>query len=495
MIDSERRRDPFIDWLRVTAMGFVVAGHWATTTIVWDPERVSSINALSVIPSVRISTWIVQVMPLVFFAGGFSNAMSLGRAGTSLSYVRMRMRRLLTPTAAFLAIWLVIGLVIEMTDPTGSGKARAAEAAALPLWFLGIYVIAVAAAPAMWRLHRRYRWWVPGLLGAGVVLVDLFAIGFDVEDLGGLNYAFVWLLAHQVGFFYADGTLRRLGLRGALGLAGGGLAALVALVTVFGYPVSLVGVPGGRSNAEPPTLAIIAATAWLVGLVLALRPAVLRWLERERTRRTVSRLHGLLLSTYVWHITALMFGAGLWRAAGWPEPAIGSGGWWLQRIPWLVLASIPLVALLWIVRRFEIHPEPTHRIGDTSVLASVSIGLGVFAIAVGLLGFGETGFLPLAPTEGEAILMFDFNPVQNVVHLLIGFAVLAAAGSPRWTWWVTPVGAVTFAVIGLGHWAGWLDRLGMNGTSAATHVIVGSVALIGAAGVGLRARRGRGSAA
>jgi peptidoglycan/LPS O-acetylase OafA/YrhL len=481
-------RDPFIDLLRVVAIGVVVVGHWATTTIVWEAERVSSVNALAEIPATRLVTWIVQVMPLVFFAGGFANVMSLARAPDTLGYLQTRLRRLLTPAAAFLTIWLALGLAVELTDPSGPGKVRAAETAALPLWFLGIYVVVVAAAPAMWRLHRRARWWVPAGLAASVALVDVVAIGFDVADLGGLNYALVWLLAHQIGFFYADGTLRRMSSAAAAMLAAGGLAALVLLTTAGGYAVSLVGVPGGvRDNAEPPTLAMVAATVWLVGLVLSVRPLVLR--RGVGRGRPVRFLHRMLLSTYLWHITALMVTAGTWRAAGLPDPEIGTAGWWTLRPLWVLAGLPPLVVLLAVVRRFEIHPEPPRDPRPPSPAIPVGIAFGVFAIAVGLLGFGETGFLPLAPLEGEAVLMFDFNPVQNVVHLLVGGGVLAACGSERWRVPALVAGSVAFLVVGFGEFAGLMPRLGMNDAGAVAHVVVGAAALLGAAAaVGIRRR-------
>ncbi|HUU61110.1 MAG TPA: acyltransferase, partial [Acidimicrobiia bacterium] len=54
-------RDRFIDLLRVTCIVAVVLGHWATTTVVWEPDRVLSVNALSVVPGTRLATWLIQV--------------------------------------------------------------------------------------------------------------------------------------------------------------------------------------------------------------------------------------------------------------------------------------------------------------------------------------------------------------------------------------------------------------------------------------------------
>jgi hypothetical protein len=257
---------------------------------------------------------------------------------------------------------------------------------------------------------------------------------------------------------------------------------MVFLIAAADYAVSLVGVPGGvRDNAEPPTLMMVAGTAWLVGLALLLRPAALRWMRRPGPARAVSRLHRVLLSTYLWHITALMVAAAVWRVAGLPEPAIGSGGWWALRPLWVLAGLPPLVALLAVVRGFEIHPAPEDLPIVRARPIRVAAAFGVFAIAVGLLGFGETGFLPLAPTVGEAVLMFDFNPVQNVVHLLVGAGVIAAAQSGRWRLPALVAGAAVFLALGLGHLGGVVPRLGMNSASAVAHLVSGGAALAGAA--------------
>ncbi len=484
-------RDRFIDLLRVACIIVVVAGHWATTTVVWEPDRVLSINALSVIAGTRPVTWLIQVMPLVFFAGGFANSVSRRRSSGYLHYLDTRLGRLLVPTGVFLAVWLSLGLAAELLGPVSPGEARAAEVAALPLWFLGIYLVAVALAPAMEALHRRFGLWAAGALAGAVGVIDLISIGLGVEGVGGANYAFQWLFAQQLGFAYADGTLVRWGRRGAVLMAGSGLAALVLLTTVGGYPVSLVGVPGqDRSNAQPPSLAMVALTLWLVGLALLLRPAVQRWMARSGARRRVQWLHSVLLTTFLWHVTAITLGGAAARGAGAPEPAIGSGLWWALRPAWLVWLLPFLLVLIWLFRRAEVHP-PGRPIADHP-LAAAAAGFGVFAMAVGILGFGETGFLPLAPENGEFILMFTFNPLQNLVHVLVGGAVLGALGRNRGAAAsLTAAGGLLFILLGSLRLsgAGAARWLGMDEFTAWAHVVVGAAALAALSMAGMAAGR------
>ena len=139
-------RDVFLDALRVAVVLIVVAGHWATTAVIWEEGQIVGENALSVIPESHLATWLLQVMPLVFFVGGFANARSLAHhSGDYLAYLRTRMVRLLAPTVAFMAVWLVVGIVAEALPlPEPNVVERAADVAALPFWFLGLYVVVVA---------------------------------------------------------------------------------------------------------------------------------------------------------------------------------------------------------------------------------------------------------------------------------------------------------------------------------------------------------------
>ncbi len=490
MIEADgHRRDPYIDLVRAAAIVIVVVGHWATTTVVWEGSTVRNVNALSDIAALRPVTWIVQVMPVVFFIGGFANARSLAaHGGSALGYLKARLGRLMMPTVLFLAVWQVLGMLIERILRGSSGLARAAEAAALPLWFLGIYLVAVAMAPMMWRVHRRFGLWAMAVLAVSIGAVDLVSIGLGFGDVGGANYALVWIFAHQAGFLYADGTLQRWGRTGAATWAAAGLAALVTLTVWGGYPVSLVGVPGQvRSNAQPPSLAMLAGVVWLVGLVMLLRPAGMRALEGRAARAFVRTVHPVVLTAYLWHVSALSAGAAAWRAVGMPEPAIGSAGWWALRPVWLIFLAVPFFGLIAVFRWFEVHPGggvvPGHP------LRSAAAGFGVFSIAIGILGYGETGFIPFAPSPGELILMFRFTPLQNVVHLVLGAAAVGGAFASRRPWQAATFGAVAFILI----WAvdGWASRLGMDDFTAAAHLVAGSAALLGiavAALLGLRDR-------
>ncbi|HSR15045.1 MAG TPA: DUF4383 domain-containing protein, partial [Gemmatimonadales bacterium] len=265
-----------------------------------------------------------------------------------------------------------------------------------------------------------------------------------------------------------------------------GLAGMVGLVTIGTYPVSMVEVPGEPvSNTAPPSVGLVFLTLWLVGLALLARPWLSRWLEGRRPWALVSRLNRVPLTLYLWHVTAITVAVSVLYPLGFPQPGIGTAGWWALRPAW-VAAMVPvLVVLVWVFRPFEVHPrsEPVPgRFGGLRVVASV---FGMFTLAVAVLGFGRTGFIDLADPAGESLLMFRLNPIQNLFHLVLGGAVMA--GVLVWRRWVAPV---TFAGALLFGGAGWWDAgsaetfLGMNKTTSMTHLVVGAATLVGLAAAG-----------
>jgi hypothetical protein len=306
--------------------------------VVTGPDgAVRTTNLLAVVPALQPMTWLLQVMPVFFFVGGFSHATAYGsvrrRGGRYADFVRARATRLLRPTAVFVAVWLVLALLIEVAGADRGVLRIATRVVAQPLWFVGVYLGIVALAPVMLRLHDRHGRWAPAVpvaLLAAAGLVDVARFVHDAPMIGYLNLAFVWLAVHQAGYLYADGRLARRWL--ALGLALGGLAATVLLTTAGPYPVSMVGMPGGKiSNMSPPTVALAACAVWLIGLVLLLRDPVSRWLARPAVWRAVVTANGLAMTAFLWHLTAMFAATAATLAIGIPQPAVGTATWWLVR--------------------------------------------------------------------------------------------------------------------------------------------------------------------
>ncbi|MFI6480423.1 acyltransferase [Nonomuraea sp. NPDC050663] len=390
---ASARRDPFIDMLRIFGMALVVLQHWSIPVLAYDGARLATGNALAT-PGIWVITWISQVMPLVFFAGGAANAISFRRAaGGAPMWLGVRLRRLAWPLLPLAAVWLPLPHLLATLGVPEQPLETGAKLTGQLLWFLAVYLIAVIATPLLMRLHERHGARVPLVLGLGAVAADLLRFGTGVDALGYLNIVFVWLAVHQLGFLYRDGMLRR---PGVLALAGYGTAAL--LVAFGPYPGSMIGLPGAEmSNMAPPTLAMLAVSVGQIGLFTLLRP----WILRLPLDRLVMWAGPRIMTVYLWHMPALFAVTGVVVVlAGVETPQPFSGGWFAGWPLWLAMLSLVMAGLLRAFARFEEPPAlPYRALGwGAALAASVLVGGALLTLTV-------TGFAPgLAPLLAVAAL-------------------------------------------------------------------------------------------
>jgi hypothetical protein len=222
-----------------------------------------------------------------------------------------------------------------------------------------------------------------------VALVAVTAVN-DVVRLPFLNYVTVFVAIHQLGYALGDGTLTRLPKRHLAAVAAIALAALLLLTGPGPYPRSMVGVPGERlSNMSPPTLCILVLAALQLAVVLLLRPAATRALQRRRVWTAVIAVNGSIMTIFLWHLTALAIGATvlLNPASPFPQPDPGTTMWWLTRIPWLATMAAVLVAAVLVLGRFERAGAASRRASHVELTtAACAATLTAFA----LHGFGGT---------------------------------------------------------------------------------------------------------
>ena len=353
------RRDRYVDFLRAFSIIVVVLGHWLGAVVEWGGGQITGTSALDIVPGLWIITWAMQIMPIFFFVGGFSNLVTyrgLRRldegAGT---FLRGRANRLLRPVAIFLLFWLAVGLVaIQIPGLPDEAASLALPVLLGPLWFLAVYIVLVAMAPLMLYLHGRFRLGVIVGLGVLTVTVDVLRFVGDVPGIAWANFLFVWLLIHQMGFFYADGTFDRLSRRFFGLMAAGGYLVMAALVQLETYPASMVGCCADEiSNMAPPTVPILALGIGQVGLAMLLRPAMTRWLARPRPWKAVIVVNASIMTLFLWHISALVVTIAILIQVGFPQADFGSGQWWLLRPLWFGLAALVLAGLVWVFGRFE----------------------------------------------------------------------------------------------------------------------------------------------
>jgi hypothetical protein len=292
-----------------------------------------------------------------------------------------------------------MGVVAALAVAGVAPAAVRAGSIAQPLWFLAVYVVVVAVAPAMVAAQRRWGWAVPVALAVGVAAVDLLRWPLGVPLVGWLNLGLVWLFAHQLGVAWRGGAVAGWSRPRFWLLAGVGLGLMLALTGAFGYGRSMVGV-GGRSNTFPPSLALVGLAMWQFGLAMLVRPAVDRWLDRPRAWATVVAANGMAMTVFLWHLSALVIAAAMALPSGLlPAPAVGTAAWWAWRPFWLLAPAIALVPLVWLFARVELRRVPAPAPGG------LRAGMAAVLVAAGLAVLARKGFVGPAMFTASGLLV------------------------------------------------------------------------------------------
>lgn len=338
-------RDPFVDTVRALSLFVVVLWHWVFTTIVWKPDGPHASNPIGVTRGLWMATWLLQVMPAFFFAGGYVHKRGWVAEGGGRRWVIKRLQRLVAPALSLvvvgLAIWLAARQVAPGADWVGGGIVLMLS----PLWFLIVYAMLVATAPLWFALHERLGELVPVWMVGIAVVVDVLRFRYHLAGVEWVNMLVVWAIPHQLGFHYDQ--LVTAPRRFAWALASAGFFALFGLTNMGLYPRSMVGVPGEQiSNMAPPTLAIAALTVFQVGVLLLVRDRIIAWARTELGQRFVAFTARNSMRIFLWHAPGYALAYGLWRLAGLPgQSADIDAAWWAWRPVWLLLPIVPTVIL------------------------------------------------------------------------------------------------------------------------------------------------------
>ncbi len=198
-------RDRVLDVIRITSLVGVVLGHTVMAAsiirnhvLIWD-------NLLTTSVLFQAMTWLLQIMPLFFFAGAAACVCSWAPGANWGDWLMRRCTRLFRPVFYYLAFWAVTLTVLYHALPQHIYEPIAGVSTQL-LWFLGAYVLVLAAMPVLYRITTA------GRLAAGVAtvygaiaLIDAIRLHWPaMMPLGYLNLA-VWLIPAMFGVAYRRG--------------------------------------------------------------------------------------------------------------------------------------------------------------------------------------------------------------------------------------------------------------------------------------------------
>lgn len=413
-------RDRYLDLLRALAIAAVVLGHWLVAIVWMHDGQLHATTVIDVAPATRWLTWVVQVMPLFFLVGGVVNSRSwratTRHGGSYAGWIGRRAARLLRPTTVLVWAWVALASVAVAGGVERPVLLLATRSALVPLWFLAVYLLLIALVPPLVNAYDRVGLWLPVACLVAAAMVDAMV---DPTVPALINYLLVWAVPTVLGFAWADDALAPR----AVHLAGpaAALVALVAAVTVFDYPVSMVGLTeAGNDGPNVPLVTVALLGCVQVGVAYRLRPRAEAWLRCPRRWAWVVRLNAVAMTVYLWHLTVLVLVAGALTLSGaWWSIDPLSVAWWLTRPLWfgvLLACLTPLVIALAPIEH-GVPPPRTGRDGHRAALrALVAVITAVMAIAVLTLGgaVGASAVVGAAALTAVAIEVGAFTPVPAV---------------------------------------------------------------------------------
>ncbi|ALI28395.1 hypothetical protein XA26_45950 [Mycolicibacterium fortuitum] len=371
-------RDRAIDVIRIVSLVGVVFGHtiMATSTIRDDVFIWSNLLTASTV--FQALTWVFQIMPLFFFAGVAASVQSWQPGSSWGGWLLRRCTRLYRPVFYYLAFWTAALAVLRFVLPEHVYEPIAGISIQL-LWFLGAYVLVLAAVPLLARITTTGQM-AGAIIGtyAFIAAVDFVRITVDQAGYATLGYlnTVVWLIPGVFGVVY-----RRNLLSSAAALKiGVGMLAVNLAWTYFGpYELSLVGIETQHlKNMTPPSLLLAGHAIMMCAFAIAAAPAINRWAQRPRVWWLTAIGNSGAMTLYLWHMPLLLGVHLVFDYLGLDRYDPAAPGFLVLSVLQLALMA-GLVALAFVaLRPLENNPLPLWDGGKVA-------GTGVRSAAVGLL--------------------------------------------------------------------------------------------------------------
>ncbi|MFN8149188.1 MAG: acyltransferase [Candidatus Nanopelagicales bacterium] len=442
-------RDRVVDLVRAVSLVMVVAGHSIMAVVAWPGGVPVLGNLLAAYPWTQVLTWVLQIMPLFFFAGGAASAISWdrhrARGGGYPAWIWARADRLLRPAFVYLVVaGVVAALVTAVAAPATSEPLM--NLLTQLLWFLGVYLIVTALTPLFVpTTPARAGLVVVALLAAcGLVDAARFFAGIPAV-VGLLNFVIVWAVPAYLGTMRSHGVLARVP-RSVIALVAVGCVGLnLALIAHGPWPLSMVGMPGAEvSNMAPPTVVLALHSVVLVCLVTLLDRPLARLASHEPVWRRATWVNLVAMTLYLWHLPVLVAVTTLAHVLSLDRPVrLGDDGWpvpdgWGYLLGSIVFWAVYAVGVWAVVRLmwpFEHAPlvwwDAAPRTRAPSLrTASWAAALGCVGVGVSTLVLSGTGLAGF-PWRIVDYAGLPLSAAGAIVALLVSGLAIRWAGAPR----------------------------------------------------------------
>ncbi|MFT3899875.1 MAG: acyltransferase [Gordonia sp. (in: high G+C Gram-positive bacteria)] len=427
-------RDRAVDVLRLASLLVVVIGHSIMLTV--SPPapggaRLELGNLLGDHAFLQVATWLLQVLPVFFFAGAAA-AVYGWRPGTSPGHwLFRRSQRLLRPVFWYL---LAIGGALGIAAWTGSAPAVdvIARLGVQLLWFLGAYLVILAVVALLQWMST-----LAQIIGAVAVCYALTGLA-DYARLSGdgtpawtnITFATAWTIPALLGIAYA----KKLITPKAAAIGAALMLAVDAALVVFGpYDVSMVTVPGQKlSNMSPPSVLLAGHAIVLCLLAIAAAGALGRWARRPRVWWWVALGNRSAMTLYLWHLPLLGLIIGASSLVGFTRDDPASNQHLVLVAVQTVILLVLLVPVVAMLSPLENRPLPWWDDARATSLAHTAanrrrdgIVLALMVVTgAALLMFARDGILVGAP-------MLAVTAAAAVAARLITLPAAQPAGQQR----------------------------------------------------------------
>jgi hypothetical protein len=382
-------RDRAIDVIRIVSLVAVVAGHAVMATSIIADGVFMWGNLLTTSVVFQALTWVFQIMPLFFFAGVAASVGSYQPNTSWGGWLLKRCTRLYRPVFYYLAFWAVALVVLRGVLPVHVYEPIAGISIQL-LWFLGAYVMVLAAMPLLARITTGTRL-LGGVVGVYAVVAVVDAV--RVTDPGWSTVGYVNMLAWLIpGMFGVAYRRRLLTARTALSVGVAMLVVNLSLLWLGPYELSLVGIESQHlKNMTPPSLLLAGHAIMLCAFAIAAAPAIGRWAGRPRVWRLAVIGNTGAMTLYLWHMPALLGVHLAFDYLGLPRYP-GQPHFLMLSIAQMVLVAMLVAAMFVVLRPLENNPLPLWDGGNVATRGARSAAVGTLLSIAGAATLASVGW-------------------------------------------------------------------------------------------------------
>lgn len=388
--NSPATRDRAIDVIRIVSLLGVVLGHTVMATSIIDDEVFIWSNLLTESVVFQALTWVFQIMPLFFFAG-VAACVDAWRSGDSWGdWLMRRCTRLYRPVFYYLAFWISALTILRYFLPEHVYEPVAGISIQL-LWFLGAYVLVLAAVPMLSRITTAARL-TAAVAGTYtfVAVIDAVRINIDVPSAVGYLNLVAWLIPGMLGVGYRRHLLAG---RTALLLGAAMFVVNLMLMWVGPYELSLVGIETQQlKNMTPPSLLLAGHAIMMCALATAAAPAVARWARRPRVWWLTVIGNSGAMTLYLWHIPLLLGVHLAFDYLGYPRYDADAPGFIALSILQLAIMAGLVATAFVFLRPLENNPLPMWDGGHVAVPGARSTAVGVLLWVAGAATLASVGW-------------------------------------------------------------------------------------------------------